>query len=318
MFYFAPMEHESTSFYRSGGVLPYLNCSEYEIINGCYVSDWNWATFINIDIAFFQRPCTQEHVFQITLAKDAGVKVIIDYDDNLFEVTQDNPTYFFYNDNRVNVLKALRLADEVWVATESIKETLKKFNQNIQVIPNAHNDKLFKDKKDFNPNTKYALWRGGMTHEGDVYANAEPILKMIKENPDWTFNWFGHAFIYLEQRCANNYIRTSHATTLQYFKAIADYNPNILFFPLIDNKFNQGKSNIAWIEGVHSGAAVFSNIKLAEYKMPGVLDFSDVTDKMNDYEVLKKANEESWAFIQDNLLLSKVNQLRHKSILSHL
>lgn len=316
--FYAPMEYDNTSFYRCSGILPYLTCTDYEMINSSQIQDWNWSTFINIDVFFCHRPCTQEHINMMTLAKDAGCKVIVDYDDNLFAVTMENPTYQFYQDNKVFILRSLRIADEVWVTTETVKLVYEKFNKNCFVIPNAHNDYVLKNKRSFNFDTKRAMWRGGTTHEGDVYSVADELIAVINSNKDWTFNFFGHAFNYMEMRCGNNYIRTSSMTTLQYFKAIEDYNANILIFPLMDNEFNRSKSNIAWIEGAYAGAAFFGGDNLSEFKKAGVADFSHLKDELNnpDFSVLKVANEASWQYITDNLLLSKINNLRHERLLS--
>lgn len=318
--FFAPMEYDTTSFYRCSGVLPYLSCDDYEMVNASLVSDWNWSSFIPYSIAFFHRPCNEDHVNMMMLAKDMGLKIIIDYDDNLFAVSQDNPTWQYYNDAKLQILRCMRLADQVWVTTQGVKDAYAKFNKDTVVIPNCHNDFLFpvKDKLPFNPDTKHVLWRGGTTHEADIYSKADEIVKMVNDNKDWAFNFWGHAFTYLEQRCGNNYIRRNSVTTIQYFKHLFDYRPNIMMFPLVDNDFNRGKSNIAWIEGAYAGAAFFGNSNLTEFHKPGIADFEHLSVKLEnpDFEVLKEANEASWNYIQDVLLLSKVNQLRHQNILN--
>lgn len=315
--YFSPMEWDNTAFYRSSGVLPYLDCPEYEVVNGSSILDWNWSTFVSVDLFFCHRPCTQQHLDMMMLAKDMGVSVVIDFDDNLFAVTQDNPTHQFYQDMRLNILKSLRISDEIWVTTEAVKVAYEKFKPGgVVVIPNSHNDYLLKNKRPFNPHTKHVMWRGGQTHEADVYSVADELIKVVNEHKDWTFNFFGHAFTYLEQRCQQNYIRTPMMTTMQYFKALEDYNPNIFICPLVDNEFNRGKSNIAWIEATYGGAAFFGNKALPEFNNEWIGDINNfLSEQLSHWNDLKYMNDRSWQLITDTLLLSKVNQLRHNRIL---
>lgn len=320
---YSPIEYDNTAFWRSSP-LQYLDCEDYEIINGSNIIDWNWSPLLRVDILFFHRPCTPEHISMMQLAKDKGCKIIIDYDDNLFALDTSNPTWQFYQDMKLNVLKSLRIADEVWVTTEGVKAAYDKFNKNVVIIPNAWNNYLFPEEKKlkFNPNTKYCLWRGGSTHEADVYENPDGLVKVMNTYTDWTFQWWGHTFTYLEMRVKSNYIRKGAADTLQYFNSLFDYNPNIVIFPLMDSPFNKAKSNIVWMEATYAGAVCYSNTELPEFQQDSILDIDNLA---LDLETVKKypdtygqmvaENEASWEYIKSNLLLSDVNKLRHDSIM---
>lgn len=311
------MEADNTSFYRCGGVLQYLGNEDYEIINISHLTDFNWSTYLAGAVLIMHRPCNNDHVNMIMLANRANCKIIIDYDDNLFQVNQYNPTFWFYQDMKINILKCLRMADAVWVTTEGVKNAYYKFNQNTVVIPNAHNDYLFPvaEKKSFNTNTKYVLWRGGTTHEEDLYERAHQLIDIINSNQNWTFNFWGHCFTYLEMRCGNNYIRKDPVDTLQYFESLLDYNPNVMIFPLANNEFNKCKSNISWMEATYAGAAFFGNTDLPEFNNH-CINISELQAGLNEnYGLLSDFNRRSWEHIKENLLLSNINQLRHNSIL---
>lgn len=320
--YYALNEHDATSLYRMGGVLPHLESDEYEIINGSSIKDWSWAAFIGIDILIFQRPCLQEHLNLILLAKSLGVKVIADYDDNLLSVDIYNPTYFQYKDNKLFAINCIKSSDEIWVSTDSIKEHYSPYNKNIFVIPNSHNDYLFrlKDKKAFNTNTKRVIWRGGQSHQADIYENADKLVEVINKNTDWVFEFWGDRFIYLEQRCGDNYVSYPLMEAVNYFERLANYNPNIAMFPLCTTEFNKGKSNIAWIESTYSGAAFFGNTDLPEYINGTILPLNELFNggALNDSEVLEFYNRVSWDYICDNLLLSKINEFRNDRILANI
>jgi hypothetical protein len=320
---FSPIEYDNTAFWRTAP-LYYLNSDEYEIINASGIADWNWTTVLLADVLFIHRPCTPDHVNIIQLAKDKGAKVITDFDDNLFAVGMDNPTWQFYQDMRINILKCLRMSDEIWVTTEMIKSVYEKFNKNITVIPNAWNNYLFPEEKKlkFNHDTRYCLWRGGSTHEMDVYENADDLIRVINKNTDWTFNFWGWSFTYLEMRCKNNYLRRGASDTLQYFNALLDYNPNILIFPLVNNEFNRCKSNISWLEITYAGGVLYGNTELSEFSHESIfpienldIDLATIKQFPDTLKELEEENEKAWAYIKENLLLSKVNQQRHGQIM---
>jgi hypothetical protein len=99
-----------------------------------------------------------------------------------------------------------------------------------------------------------------------------------------------------------------------YMKTLFDMAPSCLHVPLHDNTFNRCKSNIAWIEASFAGTV---SVVPAWWNVPGALPY---TDGASYYEAIKsvikgeidkvKMNAESWEFITDTLLLSKVNNER--------
>lgn len=305
---------DATSFYRLAP-LSYIDKKGISITKS-NEKNVSWATLLNYDTVVIERPSSNESVSIIKLAKDMGIRVIIDYDDDVLHIDHFNPMYDFYVHQKQNVIESIVLADEVWVSTESLKKSFRLFNRNIQVINNAHNNDLFHedDKKPFTFN-KIAMYRGGESHEGDIYdiGTPETIIEMINSNPDWRFYFLGQRFKYLEKRCGDNYISQGGASNIQFYRMMQDLNPCMAFYPLANTIFNQGKSNICWMECTYSGAAFYGNQNLPEFNKKGILDFNDFIDF--DREVLEVHNKLSWELICDEYLLSKVNQLRIERLL---
>lgn len=320
---FAPAITDGTSFYRLGGVLPYLE-REYCDIHIKDLSDkdvLDWPDYISYDVAVFQRPFIRQHLSTITMLKLMGLKVIIDYDDDVLNVPMHNQFYPNYESNKENIKQIAKLADEIWVSTNGLKETFLEFNKNIKVVPNAHNDYLFpiKNKVPFNDKAIKVAYRGGTTHEIDVYSQLNDWIEMINKNKKTEFYFMGSRFPYLESQCGDNYIIIPGSHILDYFKNIHKLNPNVFIYTLEDSKFNRGKSNISWIEATYSGAAVIAPEFLPEFIRPGISNFTgslkETFDKIKkDKSVLKIMNDLSWDYIQAKLLLSYVNQKRYNSI----
>lgn len=323
--YYPLNSSDSSSFYRISGVLPYINNTDFELIDISNVNDFGWETFVNADVFILQRPFSMNHANMIGLAKDMGLKVILDYDDDLLNVDMYNPTYDLYLDAKAGIKACIQQSDEVWVSTVSIKESLCEWSKNTTVIPNAHNDYLFKveDKKQFNGKTKTVAWRGGMTHSADVYENADKLVEVINNNPTFRFNFFGERFTYLEQRCGVNYNAITPMSTVQFFRYFNKLNPNLVIFPLRNTKFNQGKSTICWIESTYAGAMFVGNKKLYPEISTMVysieeLDYFIGHKGQDDYYTALQYNDLSWKYILKNLLLSDINKLRTERILANL
>lgn len=278
-----------------------------------------FATINDYDVIIFLRPSSQAHLNAINLCKDQNKRIIADLDDDCLHVPPTNPMYGTYEAEKQNTIRCIALSDEVWVATESIKRSLRLYNKNIHIIPNAHNDTIFpvKGKRPFQFN-KVAMWRGGGSHIADIYATgvAEGIVELINDNPLWTFYWLGQRFEFIEYRVKNgNFFYNEGASTIQFYKMMHGFNPSLFFYPLETTTFNQSKSNCSWLEATYSGAAYFGNTFLPEMQKPGITDLKELPALMKRkdkaLEVILKANhKKSWQYIEQNLLLSKVNLLR--------
>lgn len=91
-------------------------------------------SFNYYDVVVFQFPYLDDEVLLIKKLKKLGVKVILDYDDDMFN---DNPFYkqTYSLREKDNMVEALKICDLVTVTTESLAETYGKYNQ-VKILPN--------------------------------------------------------------------------------------------------------------------------------------------------------------------------------------
>lgn len=320
----APSAQDGTSFYRLSGVMPYLEKEFKNIVikDLSNRNDLDWSDYTSYDVVVFQRPFIKSHVAVLGIIKSMGIKIIIDYDDDVLNLDNHNPVYKFYDDNRANIEECAKLADVIWVSTESIKQTFLELNSNVAVVPNAHNDYLFpvKNKREYNAETKKIAYRGGKTHELDVYNHIDDWVEIINGNTNFDFFFVGSRFPYLEDQCGDNYSIVEGLHIIDYFNYFYDLNPNIFIYPLNNSLFNRGKSNISWIEATYAGAAVIAPEYMSEFIKPGIINFNESFVELfnkvkNDNKVLSILNDISWNYIQEHLLLSEVNKKRYQSIM---
>lgn len=324
VYYLSMVEDDAASFYRTNGVFPFLKSKDILVKNiSNYQKTYGWESLIGADIFIFQRPYHEHHVNLIMMAKDMGIKVICEYDDDLLNVPFHNNAAVTLNEQRANIKMALSLADEVWVTTDCIKKEYRFFNRNIHVIPNAHNDYLYPldKKKPFNKDSKIVSYRGGASHEADMYQNINDIVETVNNNHDWIFRFQGSRFKHIEERTEANHEYTDPSTLMQFYKLYHELNANIAFFPLIDNTFNNGKSNISFLEATYSGSAFMGNRNLSEFNLPFIIPiqngFKDEFIKVkDDFYRLEILNNDAWQWILENRLLSNINKLRIERILA--
>lgn len=306
---------EASEFYRSMP-LDYIKHKDFTITRSTE-REIRSHTINFYDIIIVLRPSSDAHLNLMKMAKDMGKRIIVDWDDDPIHLSDTNPMYGHYEENKQRTIKCLAMADEIWVATEGIKKSFRLYNKNIHIIPNAYNDFIFKHTPKFTYN-KIALFRGGGSHVGDIYypGTVEWIVNMMNTKKLWKWYWFGQDYEYIKYRHKwNNYYHNPGGSTVQFYKAIHDTNASIFYYPLADNLFNRSKSNCSFIESVSAGSAYFGMSEFPEFQKPGIMPLKDMPDIMKMPDVLENMHKESWGFINDTLLLSTVNKLRLQKLL---
>lgn len=294
----------------------YIDNPRIKIERKPYQGQIAYSFFDSYTHLIMERPSGHNDLQVIKLAKQRGLKILLDYDDDVLHVFHHNPMHQTYESAKSTILECISEADEVWVSTNGVKKSFSLLNKNIHVIPNSHDNILHpvKEKKPFNRVEKKVIWRGGGSHEADIYEKGEFIVELVNSNPEWMFYFVGDRFIWLEQRCGNNYQPVSQMPLLQYFEFIHKLNCPIQFHPLSDTIFNRSKSNLAWLEGSFAGSAFFGNTNLPEFKHDSIYTFENLP-KLNELP-LEEKNTEAWEYIQENLLLSDINKIREERLLA--
>ena len=312
-------EVDSIDNYRASGPLFELGKSDWYEVD---IASRNFAyskIFRKYDIFYLQRPRSID-LETACLAKKFGLKLVVDYDDDLFNVPVHNPAHLGLHSEEIDCMRDVICAsDLVTVSTKSLKDEIEgqTMHKNVQIVPNSLNDSIFElgEKQNFN---KVIVWRGSNTHAKDLYSVKDGLNKIIKERSDWTFVFMYYFPFFIEKE--KNVIYTDWISPFyNYMNQLKSTYPGIVIHPLTENKFNKSKSNIAWIEATHAGAACVAP-DLPEWKQPGIVNYEsdngqdfylkikDLMEKIDDRE--DTGFEDSKKFIESNLILSKVNLKR--------
>jgi hypothetical protein len=283
--------------------------------------DVNWDTLCGFDLLFLQRPSNHAHKATAVLAKRLGIKLWLDYDDDLFNVPVSNPACLTYGDRAVqrDVMSLMAMADCITVSTANLQKKYTNFNKNTFVVPNAWNNRLMWYREaDKVARAKVVLWRGTRTHAEDLDTFLPEIAVAAKEYPDWKFVFIGGAYWK-----THKYIPEGQLSVIEpmeqslFYETIYKLGAKIMIVPLVDNEFNRAKSNIAWQEGSFCGSAVLCPM-WEEWKNPGAANYDGVeafgallrTMMMPNNCPLSEWADISWKHIQECLTLDEVNLQR--------
>jgi hypothetical protein len=292
-------------------------------------ADWDQAGFY--DLVFLQRPFHPSLLQATSNFKRMGCKIWVDEDDLQTNVPWDMDSAYLYNTDEVQktIRGCLQMADVVTVSTDYLGEEMKKLIKGkVVTIPNAFDLESF-PKPDPKPKEKIILWRGAMpSHRANIMSVRKELYEVMKANPDWKLVFIGaQPWWYLvfkdefpEVLPNIGYVRHT-GSLFDYYATIADINPAIWIVPLIDNPFNRSRSNNAWVDASWIGAHTIAP-ESPEWLRPGVWDYefgnpqefkSILGTLMFEYfgeHTSPIKNDESWPYIQENLLLPNVNQKR--------
>lgn len=287
---------DGPSFFRSvGPLLAFPERYETRLLRRDAGSfSMSWIDLMNVDVVHFARPAANDALEILKYVQAAGLPVNVDYDDDLPNIAPDNPAFMVYRSpDTIRIVETFcKEADLLTVSTPSIKETLGGEVVSNALMPRVHLPIALAH----NMNGPW-YWRGSSTHAADVskYATTLAALK----RPLHTFGFLPWPLIQAGVECRH----ASEMPMLQYLAELRAAKPSVCVVPLINNKFNRGKSNIAWLEATMAGAVTVVSGDLPEFRQPGTYTFADIP-------LLEMATSEelqtSWAASRDTAIKQSV------------
>lgn len=271
----------------------------------------DWSSLYQVDVLFMQRPNSEDALGWALATKEAGRKLWVDYDDDLFHLPVEHPSYHQLRAAWPLMQQIIQMADVVSVSTPALEAVLSRLNMNVHVIPNAIDETLScpraRDPDTYDP--KWLAWRGSVTHQEDLVVGRE-----LMTDPAYTVQYFGHNPPWVRAHD----LMTPWAGVPHYLQGLRESLAGALVVPLRDNALNRSKSNCAWLEATWAGLAtahISDGEPLSEFCKPGILSESQLREASPDE--LAAARDESLSYVLDNLTLESVN-LKRRALLEGL
>jgi hypothetical protein len=256
------------------------------------------------DIFILSRPADQDTLEFVRFVRGIrpDAKFILDIDDAIANVPAHH-TEAMYFANRAHISREIfSMCDYFWVSTEQLLYECDCLGKG-EIIPNAI---LPEDlPKEPAPDRGRWMWRGKDIQKEDVYlAGAETYEQIKSKATQWTF-W----------GCLPSLDHGQNIRLLEYSDGIVSYFDQLkaerfngVWKPLVENQFNDAKSNIAWLEATMSGGVCLTNYA-------GKHGWQCAFDKWpSDYEHACAAWEVSADVIRSHYNLETTAKQRHESI----
>lgn len=316
-----PIKEDPTSFYR--GVGPLTALQKIMPLELSFPDPFNWSVLKDKDILFMQRPFLPVHYDCLRLAKDLGVAVWCDFDDDNLAVPRRNPAFHQYNQQVVkeSIVNLLRHSDVVTVSTEFLRKKYSIYNpKNTFVIPNAFDETLLKIRQiPDRAKEKLFLHRGSATHQDNLRVVEEKVIELSHKYPEWRWGFSGHEpHDLLEKLRMPQVFPGNHF--IDYQRILCQINASCLYYPVADNDHSKSRSHVSWIEASFAGMATIAS-DTEEFKREGILNFTTKEEFYNVCESIIKGEIDisknaalSWQCVMQNFTLRRINEYRKQII----
>lgn len=245
---FLPANIDACALYRM--FLPHLRLENTQFL--FRPGGLNIGEFAEAKVGVVQRQVSPQNLMAIRRIKAAGLKVVYDLDDNLWNLPHYNPGKKIFQEKADGFAMCARECDHITVSTRGLRTaaiTAFPFaKNNITVIPNAIDFNYFKQKEIVKDERVIIGWAGSNTHAGDL-RDATSALKRV-------LNEYSHVYVcFIGSVPPDNELRTHPKVTCkpwvpvgEFANRLSSWGWDITIAPLEDNRFNRSKSNIKMLE----------------------------------------------------------------------
>jgi glycosyltransferase involved in cell wall biosynthesis len=229
------------------------------------------------DIFIIPRVAEPEMVDVMKRMKLGGKKIVVDFDDDLFNVSPFSPHYVDFGIESINVnynggnlplwedgkninitvnkekmetiKKAVSVADMVTVSTEILANVYRQYNNNVRILPNCVDTNLWQKLPLKSDHTIKLYWSGGSSHYQDWLILKDVLPVIMEKHKDIKLVLMGTKFDGTIKNIPKDRIEYhTWVPTPAYPYKSTILNPDISIIPLEDTVFNRSKSAIKWIE----------------------------------------------------------------------
>lgn len=210
-----------------------------------------------------------------------GKKVVMDLDDNFWDVLPTNPLYDTLKEgkkDRAFISTILSFADIITVSTEPLKQKVEEHMKNVFgldktviVIPNMNdvNDWKGHRAKKLDPNKIVVGYAGSNSHQDDIAMVNKVMVKLMDKYPNLHYQLMGSVKAseigmfkdFSKDAMMRIDLINASSTFNMYPKRMSECRWDIVIAPLVDSKFTRCKSHIKFMEyAMHKRPVIASRV----------------------------------------------------------
>ncbi len=175
-------------------------------------------------------------------------KIVCDVDDYWY-LPKNHILWNYYNDRNMSkcIITNIEMSDVVWCTTKVLKAEIKKINPNVHIVRNCidTNEQMWNDE-DVNDAFDKFLYAGGTTHKYDM-----ALMKNQLNDIDFTIKGTNDDLKKWQKKYFPKAKILPFSDLTEYGEIYKDYG--IVLAPLVNNKFNNLKSELKVIEAGNFG-----------------------------------------------------------------
>lgn len=236
----------------------------------------------------FPRKETSEYLDYLC---SLGKLVVFEIDDLITELPPSNSSYEYGIMSTPYLYDFIPRCSAVTVSTPELKKYFSLYNNNIYVLPNLIDDKLWCKRSPKSSGPVVIGYAGTVTHNTDIAMLEETLERIALIHGDKVaFIFMGCQTDRIAKLPGFSFIKFD--TTFEaYAKKLQETSIDIMLIPLEDNSFNRCKSNIKWLEysscgfaGIYADLPPYNNC--VEHGSTGLLVGSDPQQWFNAINLL--------------------------------
>lgn len=238
---------------------------------------------MDADVVVIARPNSESFFKKIEGLQALGKKVVVDHDDNVFQVSPFSPhyqelgteevEYTFEDGRKVQIWSDIRntkggkridlegnrtrlqwlkrcvqQADAVSVTVPELGSVFYEYNQNVLVLPNCLNLRHW-ERPEFLKKEFRIAWHGGYSHYEDLFILKDVLPVIAKAHENIKFVMLGYMWeALLKEIPEDRFEFHPWVPTMAYPYKMAMLNADMAVIPLADSAFNRCKSQLKWLE----------------------------------------------------------------------
>lgn len=221
----------------------------------CTAAQVDYDNLLEYDTIFVQRIHDWESFYMLEKLKKVGKRIVYDIDDDLFNITPDNPAYnTITRDDQLAAAHTMKLADVVTTTTPELQRRLTGVLEGVApiVIPNAWDvDDRWGSEFGSPDGFKRILWSGGASHGADWEECFEAVMNIMAERGDVRLMILGYLPPCIEQVAPQLSDRIEFCGFREpqtYYEMIHHIRADVGLAPVRATTFNQAKSPIKYLE----------------------------------------------------------------------
>lgn len=278
-------------FFRIKQPYENLKCDdiEFEILNIKESNTLPLQLLFGYNAIVFQRPILSSIPSLIDALKKQGVKIVIETDDLLTNISPTSSCYNAYRSggsNLKNFLYCIKNANYVHTSTPELAVEMRRYNKNVASFNNALkiDDEIYKEKLPRLSDKPVVMWAGSSTHFDSLLVIKSAVEEAIKKT-DAIFAFCSNKSFFDMFDLPDGKKIFVEPVSLEEYPKIPSY-ADIFLTPVIETPFNNSKSELKILEsGIYGIPSISSPV--APY-----IRFNKVSDGANI--LVKKNKTKNW------------------------